>query len=122
MTYRIREITLRRPISVVTGSIYTPALIPGWISVGCSPSHSPFKDIKVRLPAGRYFVAEELHKVWMFNRWRRVSREYHPNREEAQLEIDEIKRIEAEEFRELMASWRRSETKVLPYGVGSGRK
>lgn len=120
MTYRIREVTLRRPISVVTGYIYWPDLVPGLVWVR-SPSEL-VDEIKARLPAGRYFVAEELHKVWMFNRWRRVSREYHPTREEAQLEIDEIKRIEAEEFRALMSSWRRSETKVLPYGIGSGRK
>lgn len=80
MTYRIREVTLRRPRRVEGA----------------------------RLPAGRYLIVEELHKVWAFNLWRRSSQEYHVNRNEAELEIQEIKRREVEEYRALMASWSRS--------------
>lgn len=94
MTYRIREITLRRPRRIEGA----------------------------RLPAGRYFIVEELHKVWAFNLWRRSSQEYHVNRIEADLEIQEIKRREVEEYRLLMASWSRSKKPQVPSGGGSGRK
>lgn len=106
MTYRVREITLRRPISVLTKLVHWPDVPEG--SIVPISEYPRITDMRARLPSGRYFIVEELHKVWAFNIWRRSSEEYHINRDEAELEIKEIKRRDAEEYRVLMACWSRS--------------